>query len=401
MGTGAWRGVALFMCLWTANCAAAADWSLAPAVTQRSEFNSNVNFAVHQPVSDYIFSLRPMADFNYTTENSQLQGYAGLLGQHYLSQSQLDHIDQKYQINGRYQAAQRLNLLLTSSYISDTTMIEELLASGLVIGRTPRQSFTVGPGISYQLSELLAAKIDYNFYRVLYQAPQYIDYTSHQAGVNFTYLLGNEKTSLASNNIVREALYAGGNYFRSLGIYAGVTHKLSERWDVDLMSGINISRFNYNTQVMDASQFPYFVTVKTGKIDDANVTPYVKVSTKYRWTNLNVSASFNHDQTPSAYGAIYELSRLSLGCAYDFNEKWSASLLGAYSFSNQSGQTISSTYNYYSINSSLAYRLTEGLAVSPGYSYSGREYLTGGGGSAHVHVAWFQFSYAYPLQYQK
>jgi uncharacterized protein (PEP-CTERM system associated) len=189
----AWVGLALGASLWAVSGAAAADWSLVPSVTPRFEFNSNVNFALQQPVSDYIFTLQPMADFNYRTEISHLQGHVGLLGQHYLTQSQLDHIDQNYRINGRYQVGERVNLSVTSAYINDTTMIEELQASGVVIGRTPRQSFAVGPGVSYKLSELLSATLNYDFSRVLYQAPQYLPYSSHQGGLNLSYLWGNEK----------------------------------------------------------------------------------------------------------------------------------------------------------------------------------------------------------------
>jgi hypothetical protein len=287
--------------------------------------------------------LQPAADFNYTTEISQIQGHVGLFGQHYITHSNLDHIDQNYQINGRYQMLPRLNLSLASSYISDTTLLQELLASGLVISRTPRQSFVVGPGVTYNLTERLLGSISYNFNRVLYQAPQYIDYTSHQAGLNFTYLLKNEKTSLVNNNIVRETLYAGSNTFKSIGIYGGVTHRFTERWDASLMSGVNISFYSFNTQVVNFLGFPFFVVVRTNKrINSSSVTPYINISSTYRWTNLSVSAGFSRNESPSAYGAIYEFNRLYAICAYTITERLSARLNGSYSLSNQSSQTISS-----------------------------------------------------------
>ena len=67
MGTKAWRGLALFLCLWTTNLAVAAEWTLVPSVTQKSEFNSNINLTYNSPISDYIFTLTPAVDFNYTT----------------------------------------------------------------------------------------------------------------------------------------------------------------------------------------------------------------------------------------------------------------------------------------------------------------------------------------------
>jgi hypothetical protein len=402
MGTRAWGMVlAIVMSLGSANVVAAADWSFVPSITQRSEFNSNLNYTPTNPISDYLLSLQPAADFNYTTEVTQLQGHLGLLGQHYITHDNLDHIDQNYQINGRYQATPKVNLSLISSYINDSSLIQELVTSGLVIGRTPRQSFVVGPGLTYNLTERLLATASYNFNRVLYQAPQFTDYTSHQAGLNFTYLFSNEKTSLISNNIVRETLYAGGNDFKSIGIYLGVTHRFTERWDINLMSGANISYFSFNTQVLGINQAPFFLLVKTQRINSSNVTPYVSASTSYRWTNLTVNGGVSIDQQPSAYGAVYQVDRLYASLSYNFTEKLTGNLNGSYSLSNQSSQNIKSEYNYYNVSPALNYQITERFSVSPGYSYGNSSSLSSNGSSAHNHMAWIQFSYTYPIHYQK
>jgi len=401
MGTKAWVGLAIIMSLWAANLAVAADWSIVPSVTQRTEYDSNLNMARTQPTSAFVLSLQPVVDFNYTTEISQLQGHLGLNGLHYIDNSNLDHIDQNFQINGRYQVAPRVNLSLTSSYINDSTLQQELLTSGLVIGRTPRQSFVAGPGITYNLTERLLATASYNFNRVLYQSTQFTDYSTQQAGLNFTYLLKNEKTSLINKNIVREALYAGGNIFKSVGIYAGASHKFSERWDGTLMSGANISFFNTNTQVLDTSQFPFFISVKTKRINSSNVTPYLSLATSYRWTNLSIRGSISRDQQPSANGATYEVNQLGLSLGYQITERLNGTLAGAYSLSNQSSQNLNSEYNYYSFGPQLTYQITEKFSLQSGYRYQNSASLTSTGGSAHNHMAWLQFAYTYPLHYQK
>jgi hypothetical protein len=410
-------GLVIIMSMALVNLAGAADWSIVPTITQRSGFNSNLNLTPTNVLSDYILSLQPVADFNYTTEISQLQGHLGLLGQHYISHSNLDHIDQNFQINGRYQATPKVNLSLNTSYINDSTLQQELATSGVVIGRTPRQSFLVGPGITYNLTERFLATASYNFNRVLYQASQFTDFTSQQAGLSFTYLLKNEKTSLVSNNSVYQTVYAGGNNYKSIGIYGGVNHKFSERWDVNLMSGVNINYYSFNTQVVNASPFtqvvntsqfpqvvnvsPFFVQVKTKTIKSSGVSPYVNLSTHYRWTKLAVTGGFSMSQQPSAYGAVYQVNQLNLGANYNFTERLSGALGGAYSLSNQSSQNISSEWNYYSIVSSLSYQITEQFSVSPGYSFSNSASLTGTGSSAHNHLAWIQFSFTYPIHYQK
>jgi hypothetical protein len=402
MGTKAWgMGLAILMGLGMVNLGGAADWSVVPSISQRSEFNSNLNMSSRNVLSDYVLSLRPAADFNYATEISKLDGYVGLLGQHYITNSNLDHIDQNFQINGRYQATPTVNLALQSSYISDTTMYEELMTSGLVIGRYPRQSFFVGPAVTYNLTERLLWTFNYSFSRVLYQAPQYTDYTSHVAGMTFTYPLSNERTTIINNNIVRETLYAGNNNFKSIGIYGGLRHRFTERWNVDFMTGGNISFFSSNTQVLDISQFPYFTQIKTKRTNTSNVTPYVSASTSYRWTNLTLNAGLSIDQQPSAYGTVYQVDRFYASAGYQFTERLQGMLSGGFSFSNQSSQSIDSQYNHYNASCSLHYKITERLSVSPGYAFLNSASLTGTGASAHGHLAWLQFSYSYPMHYQQ
>jgi len=402
MGNKAWGlGLVLIISLGLVNVAGAADWSIVPSVQQRSEFDSNINMSPTNVLSDYILSLRPAADFNYTTETSQLTGHVGLFGQHYISHPQIDHIDQNYQINGRYQATPKVGLSLSTSYISDSTLIQELETSGLVIGRTPRQAFSASPALTYNLTERLSASINYSFNRVLYQAPQYTDYTGHQAGLTFSYLLGDEKTSLISNNIIRESLYAGGNNFKSIGFYLGLNHQFTERWSANVMSGANINFSSFNTQVADFSLFPFFIQVKTKRYHDSSVSPFVSASTTYRWTKLSLSGGISINQQPSAYGAVYQVYRIFASANYQFTERLSGGLSGSFSYSNQTSQNVSSEYNYYNVSPSLTYRLTERLNVSTGYSFANSASLTSTGSSAHGHTAWIQFSFTYPMHYQK
>lgn len=400
MGTRTWVGLAIIMSLWAANLAVAADWSLVPSVTQKSEFNSNLNLTFTNPISDYIFTLAPAADFNYKTEITQLQGHVGLSGQHYITNSNLDHIDQNYQINGKYQATPKVNLSFNSSYIVDTTLLEELLASGLVIGRSPRTSVLANPGMTYNITERLSSTINYNFTRVLYQAPQYIDYTTHQMGLAFNYLLRNERTTLTNTNIVRETLYPGGNSYKTLGFYLGANHKFRENWEFNLLGGMNINKSDFATQVLDLSQFPFFISVQQKRVTHTKGTPYFNVSTTRRWTNLSFTAGFSRDQSPSAYGYVTNFTRIYASLGYTFTERLTGTLGGSYSLSTQASQANNLDYNYYNVTAQLAYKITEKLSVTPGYRFSQYDNVTGGM-SAQAHSAYVMLNYTYPIHYQK
>ena len=400
MGTRTWVGLAIIMSLWAADLAVAADWSLVPTVTQKSEFNSNLNLAFTNPTSGLIFTLTPAADFNYNTEITQLQGHLGLSGQHYLDNGNLDHIDQNYQINGKYQATPKVNLSLNTSYIVDTTLLQELLSSGLVIGRSPRTSFLANPGMTYNITERLSSTINYNFTRVLYQAPQYIDYSTHQMGLNFNYLLSNERTTLTNNNTVRETLYPASNSYKTLGIYLGANHKFTENWEFNLLGGMNINKSDFGTQVEDLSQFPYFTSVVQKRVKHTKGTPYFNVSTTYRWTNLSLMAGFSRDQSPSAYGYVTNFTRIYASVGYTFTERLTGTLAGSYSSSSQASQTNNLDYNYYTVTALLAYKITEKLSVTPGYRFSRYDDVTGGR-FAQAHSAYVMLNYTYPMHYQK
>lgn len=400
MGTKAWGGLAIFIVLWATNCAVAADWSVVPSITQRSEFNSNLNMAYTNPLSDYILSLQPVADFNYTTEVTQLQGHLGLFGQHYLTHSNLDHIDQNYQINGRYQATPKVNLTLNSSYIADTTLIQELLTSGLVIGRTPRQSFVASPGVTYNITERLLGTVNYNFNRVLYQSPQFTDFTNQQLGLTFNYVMKNERTTLTSTNVVRAYLYPGQNSYKTLGFYLGGNHKFTENWEFNLLAGLNINNSSFATQVLGIPQFPYYISVVQKRIKHTKGTPFFDMSTTRRWTNLSITTGFTRDQSPSAYGYVVNFTRFYASLAYNITERLNGTLGGSYSLSSQASQTQNQENNYYSVNAQLAYQITEKLSVTPGYGFSQYDDLTGSR-SAQVHSAYVMLSYTYPIHYQR
>lgn len=405
MGHKTTAALALLVGVWSTQIGLAADLSLVPSVTQRSEFNSNVAYSFRNPISDYIFSLQPAADFNYTTEVSQLQGRLQLKGLHYITHSNLDHVDQNYQINGQYQATPRLGLNLKSAYIVDTTVQEELLTSGLAMSNTPRQSFQVGPGVTYALMERLLATVSYNFNKVNYQDPRFRNYTSQQVGLRLDRPLKNQQTTLSGNVIARRTTYPGSDFYQGLGFYLGINHKFSENWEVNLLAGANYSSFDFGTQVLDFSSFPYFILLKQTRVKTTDVTPYFDISTIRRWTNLSITGGYSQDQSPSAYGYVVELKRLYLTLNYNFTERLRGSLITDYSISTQASQRTDIKYDYFNLGPQFTYQVTEKFTVNPGYRFSWRDFNNGGGSvgsqSVNIHQAWVMLTYSYPLHYQR
>jgi hypothetical protein len=402
MGTKVWTGlVFLLWGLLGAKIAVAADLSVVPSINARTEFTSNLNYDFKNPVSDFIFTLAYATQYNYTTETSQLQGVLGLKGMHYFKESSADHIDQNYQINGRYQVAPRWNLSLRSAYIVDSTLQEELTASGLIMSRTPRQSIVLGPAVAYNITERLTATVNYNFNKVNYQSTGFSNHTSQFVGLNLGFPLKNQKTVLQGNIIGREIRYSGGSDLsRSLGINFGVNHMFTENWEFKLLGGVNISFMNFNTQVQDLSQSPFFVTVRTARVQETRVSPSVSLFTTRRWTKLSITGGYIRSQGGSAFGTISDVNSFKLSGRYKFTERLSGTLGANFYLSNQISQSTNYQYDYFSISPQLAYRVTEKLSTAGGYSFSMRDDISGGR-TADAHIAWLMLTYSYPIHYQK
>ena len=253
-GIRAFIALALLLGALVAKDGCAADWSIVPSITQRFEYNSNLNTTPTGKLSDFIFTTNPSAAFIYASEASKLQGSVGISQLLYVKNTGYNHTDQNYQINGQYSLTPRFNVSLNTSFISDSTSQQEFLTSGLSITRTPRLSFTVGPGMSYALTERSSAILNYNFNKVTYQPSQniqtqsYQNYSTQSVSLVYQYLLS-EKTTLSNTVSGTESTYTGSTNsdYKSLLYSLGVQHNYSANWAFNLAGGVNYSWYSRRT----------------------------------------------------------------------------------------------------------------------------------------------------------
>jgi hypothetical protein len=410
MGTKAWVGLAIFLSMWTTNLAVGADWSLVPSITQKSEFNSNLNSSSVNKLSDFIFSINPSAVFSYTTERVLLQGSLGLNQLLYVKYTGYNHTDQNYRINGQYQMTPRINLSLYTSFISDSTAQEEYLTSGLIITRTPRLSFMVSPGMTYNLTERLSTSLNYSFNKVDYQPKttefqNYQNYLTQSVSLTWQYLW-NDRTTLFSTVSGTWSEYTGStsSEYKTLLMYLGFNHSYTEKLKFNFAAGLNYSFYSTNSQVTNFSQFPFFVLSPTQTQEGTNASPYFSLGATYQWTKkLNLFANFNRNQSSSAYGYVAQVNALNFGLGYQFTERLSSSVRAGYYFSNQSRDRGQNQSTSFSINPQFSYKITERLTASAVYRFFNNHYGSSGqsSSSAHAHDVWLMFTYSYPMHYQK
>ncbi len=261
--------------------------------------------------------------------------------------------------------------------------------------RTPRQSILAGPGVTYSLTELLAATVNYNFYQVHYQDPRFQNFLNQGAGLKLVQQLKDEKTVLIGSIQAQEVNYpAQDDLFRSLGFQLGGNHKFSPDCEATLLGGINLWFMDVQTQVLNLSQLPYFISVRQVKVQSSEADPFVDLSATRRWTNLSVTGGYSRNQFPAGNGGILDTNRIYGSLGYEFTERLSGGLSAYYSLSDQISNQTSNKNDFFGINPNVTYKLTEELTISPGYQFGLREETTGGRSyNAKVQTAWLMLTY--------
>jgi hypothetical protein len=394
-----WLVVLLCSFAW---CAAhAADWSLVPQVDLGAKYDSNINFNYIAKESDYIFNVSPALDVNYESEVTKITGRLALEGLAYIRNPNLDTINQYYSFSGKRQVAPRLALAFTGGYILDTTLNEELIASGFIMNRTRRQALQAAPGLTFNLTERALLQLGYGYFQAIYQDPDYINYYSQSVSLGLKYLLKNAKTTVTGTVLGRYTDYpAIANTYRNIGAYLGVEHKFSEDWTLALLGGANFNWFTSQTAVLDFGNNVAFIRLRQFTDKSFTVSPYFNISALRRWTKTNLTCGYSVDQSPSASGTINQFHSGYAGISRNFTERLTGGVQGGlyYSLSTSPGSDYNNLILYVSPN--LSYKLTEKISMNSSYTYGWRDDLVGERTTSRNQV-WLYLRYANPLHYQR
>jgi len=381
--------------------ASAGDWYVVPQLDLGAQYDSNINFSLTQKRSDFIFNVSPSADFNYDSEITKLTGSLALKGLLYVKNPHLDTINQYYRVSGQHRVAPRLGLTFSGGYTLDSTLQEELLASGFIMDRTRRQAFQAAPGVEYSLTERAVLRWGYGFKRVTYQSPRFNDYFIHRTNIGLNYRLKNARTTVTATILGRYMEYPSiGNFYRNLGTYAGLEHKFSEDWSLALSAGANFNWFSSRTAVLDFSFFPDFIQVRQARENTFTVSPFFQIAASRGWPKTKLTFGYTVDQSPTGSGAISQFHSGFAGVNYNFTERFKGGLRGSlyYSHYTSPGSDYENLVLY--LVPDLQYRLTEDMSVNCSYRFGWRDDPVGDR-TADRHVVWLSLSYAHPLHYRK
>ena len=131
-----------------------AETKLLTSVGLRQEYNSNILYSRTDETDDFISYVIPSLKLNYATEILNLSALADWSGWLFWDNSDLNRLNQRYGLNGRYRLTERWSVSADGRYVFDSTQDSQLDETGSVeLGLSDRERLNAGAGLDYAISE--------------------------------------------------------------------------------------------------------------------------------------------------------------------------------------------------------------------------------------------------------
>jgi hypothetical protein len=344
--------------VWVIPADAAAEHGAEVSVELRGTYDDNTQFTGDE---DYHVTISPSVALSAVTEITQLQFGADIDINEYQKNSDLNTVDQYYQILGGVALEERVELDIVGTYLRDHTFNSELEETGIVIEQTSRNRATISPIGTFWLAPRDRMQLTYRYGDTSFSTDDRRDYTDHDLRVGWLHDLQNERTTLGFlvganrteygddiDNPNEDITYTGG------GAGVQLDHMFSETFIMNLKAG---------------AAYTESKTKGGGDDDTTSDTNFVgEASVRWIFERSTLSALVNQQVVPSSAGENVARTKANLGLGYRFSEKFRCNLSGYYRRSDplRGGQTVET----FAGRAALTYVFTQNLKLSLAYSYT-------------------------------
>ena len=208
--------------------AAAENVTLIPRLAVGGGYDDNLLFTEDEKIDSWVASVKPGLAIDYRTPLTTFVLSADFDILRYLDESDLDTVNQYYQLTAEHQMKSRWTTAADLAYTKDTTFDSFLEETGRVIELGDRDYFKGQGSVSYDVSEISTIYTSYQYTSSEYEDESYTDYDLHRGDLLYQHRLGNEQDTLA----IGPSLYHRRNDLNTvdsasldLGLEAGLERK--------------------------------------------------------------------------------------------------------------------------------------------------------------------------------
>lgn len=331
---------------------------LIPRLSLDLTYDDNILFSRRSPQRDWIYGIWPSLSWRYRTERDILDIKAGLHGQKYDTEHDLDTLDQDYRLYASREVFFGTTISLNAQYILDTTQDEEFTQEGLLLFREDRTAYSLTPAVQWQATERSTWAFSVPIYHVNYEGKGNSDYNYEYLILNYSYLLDDEKTSLLAQPSTGFIDFEHGDT-KVYQIMFGVGREFTERLFANLMAGLSYTRSHNDREYGDEEDYG-----KTGWVGAGEL--------KWDWDRGQWNMNLERRVSASGYGETLIKDRLTTGVSWRITERMRfKGRLSAGKVKSQDDKAYSDEdYITYDIGPAIVYRLSERIDVGTYYRYS-------------------------------
>jgi outer membrane protein assembly factor BamA len=350
--------------------AMAQDVTFIPSIDLRGEYDDNVLYTRTYETGDFITRVKPALKMDYATELLKVTSNVAVDIFRYMDETDLDTENQDYGLDGRYQITERWSLSGNCSYVKDTTLESELETTGLADIRQERKRYGGGGGLTYQISEVADAGVDYSHSKTVYEYELSTDYDLDSIALFYNRRLGNQLDMLTFQPYY--SWYdSTASKVDNYGLSIGWLHPFSETFSITAFGGARYTKTKYMYQILSFEIIEGIIYPEYVKVDekDGSWGATADIAMKKTGETYTTSIGYNRDLSYTSYGEPIDSDRIYFRGDKRLTERLRASLAGSLYFNKSQGESENRDERYYSISPSLGYNLTEYHSLRLGYDY--------------------------------
>lgn len=369
---------------------ASAAWGQTFVISSVAIRSTYDDHALGRTEPDEELTLSPSLSVDMRQDISRLLFKGRIDAFRYLDHSAYGRENAQASVDWSRTLSERLGLRMGLSWSRDHTLENEYEQSGLVTAMTQRDTYTVSPGLTYNVTERDQVDCDMSGTMVDPEPADSVDYTVVGVTTTWSHALGDGLWKLVGQVGGQRYLFErtdGSTEQHVLSVLSGVVWKPSELLEIQAMGGLSrtSSSVRYDTYSwldMESSSTTY-----SGSLTGT-------------WTDQvwRLSLAADRSESPSTYGELITRDRLRLTFGRNLSERLYLGLQTAFYTSKTAGLVQDQESRTYSGGPTLNYRLTEDARIESGYAYTREENMLTGTVTDR-NRAWLGYSVDFPHEF--
>jgi len=375
----------------------AADWSFTPSVSLSQSYDSNFQF-ITTPTpgttkSDYITSLTPVLSVTGETEQTKFQFDTITSAQSYIENPRFDIVNENATASLTEIWSQRFSTSVNLGLMHDSTLQEQLEASGIVSQWTERYVYIFGLGGKYDLSESLSLAVSGLLADTIFPSGTFPNSDVYQGTITPTWAVTPlDNIGLSSN--FSDTAYNNATTIKSVTETLFWQRQMTDTLSFKLSGGYYFSWLDFT---IPAAEFipPNFIRLVNLPETATDSGLVYGADLKKDWSErLSTVLSAGKQQFNDVQAHSYDSTFISCTARYRLSEVTTLSFIARYNTNDQLSPG-NSTVNYYIFSPSIETNLTENLLVRLSGSY---EYETETPGNVNLdrYRTWVDLTYKWP-----